>query len=504
MKVYEAIIGLEIHAELKTISKMFCACRNSSAEAPNTNVCPICLGHPGTLPVPNKQAIDWTILAGLALHCKINRSSKFDRKNYFYPDLPKGYQISQYDQPLAYGGYLDIDEQKISITRIHLEEDTGKSTHLKENDYTLLDFNRAGTPLMELVSEPVIKDAATAKKFCQAYQQILRYLEISNADMEKGEMRCEANVSVQESGRWAYQDGRIIGLKRYRLNPKVEVKNINSFRAVERAINFEIERQTAVLKNGEKIIAETRGWDENRAQTVSQRIKESSADYRYFPEPDIPPLSISEADLEKIQRTLPELPGEKIKRFEREYGFKKEIAAVLANDKELANWTENVISELGAWIEAQGDEEGRQKKKLAQAAGNWITSELLKHLNANNQRISDLKISAENFAELICLIYQNKINSSAGQLILEAMYENGGDPTDIMQTLNLEQLDDHAELEKIIINTIALCPEQANDYRRGKSALLQFFIGKIMAETRGKANPKTLKKLLEKLLLEKK
>jgi aspartyl-tRNA(Asn)/glutamyl-tRNA(Gln) amidotransferase subunit B len=348
------------------------------------------------------------------------------------------------------------------------------------------------------VTEPVIKDAATAKKFCQTYQQILRYLDISNADMEKGEMRCEANVSVQEAGKWKYQDGKIIGKH---LNPKVEVKNINSFRAVEKAINFEIARQTAALEKGEEIIAETRGWDENKGATVSQRVKETSADYRYFPEPDIPPLKIDEADLAKLQADLPELPAEKIFRFVREYGFKKEIAEILASDKDLADFSENVISELDAWIEANGDEEARQEKRLAKTAGNWLTSELLKYLNANNQRIIDLKITAENFAELICLVYQNKINSSAGQMILEKMYKNGGDPTDIMTDLGLEQIDDTAELIKVTEKIIAVNSKQAAEYRSGKTNLLQFFIGQIMAETNGKANPKILKELLEKMLI---
>lgn len=501
MKTYEAIIGLEIHAELKTRSKMFCSCDNDSeGKAPNTTVCPICLGHPGTLPVPNKQAIDWTILTGLALHGKISRLSKFDRKNYFYPDLPKGYQISQYDAPLAYEGFLEIDGRKIDITRIHLEEDTGKSVHQKGQDQTLLDFNRAGTPLMELVTEPVLKDAAEAKKFCQAYQQILRYLGISNADMEKGEMRCEANVSVQEKGTWKYEKGHILPRGKNKLNPKVEVKNINSFRAVEKAINFEIERQTAALEKGEKIIAETRGWDENKAQTVSQRTKETSADYRYFPEPDIPPLQIGEDWIGRLRAELPELPDAKTERFRREYGFSPEIAATITSDKKLADWTEAVISELDAWIEANGDEEARQEKRLAKVAGNWITSELLKHLNANGQKISDLKITAENFAELICLVYQEKINSSAGQRILDEMYRKGGDPTDIMQNLGLEQLDNTAELESIIREVIAKNPSQTEEYRGGKTALLQFFIGQAMAATRGKANPKILKTLLEKLL----
>ncbi len=498
---YDAIIGLEIHAELKTKSKMFCACNNNSdGLAPNTTVCPICLGHPGTLPVPNKQAIDWAILTGLALHCGINRLSKFDRKNYFYPDLPKGYQISQYDLPFCYDGYLDISDHKVLITRIHLEEDTGKSIHFKDQDYTLLDFNRAGTPLLELVTEPVITDAAEAKKFCQAYQQILRYLGASNADMEKGEMRCEANVSVQAKGTWEYKKGLILAKGKNSLNAKVEVKNINSFRSVEKAIKLEIERQTALIKKGEKIIAETRGWDDNKNETVSQRVKESSADYRYFPEPDIPPLKIDDAWLSRLEAELPELPADKKIRFIREYGLSSEIAEVLTMDKNLANWTEEVISELDAWIEATGDKAARQEKKLAKTAGNWITSELLKHLNATGQTISDLKITAENFAELICLIYQGKINSSAGQEILEKMYTGGGDPEAIMTELGLEQMDNTAEIEEAVKKVIAKNPTQLEQYRSGKTAVLQFFVGQVMAETRGKANPNIVKELLEKLL----
>ncbi|MFZ4632269.1 MAG: Asp-tRNA(Asn)/Glu-tRNA(Gln) amidotransferase subunit GatB [Patescibacteria group bacterium] len=498
---YDVIIGLEIHAELKTKSKMFCACNNNANDkAPNTNVCPICLGHPGTLPVPNREAINWTLMTGLALHCKINRLSKFDRKNYFYPDLPKGYQISQYDLPLCYGGYLEIEDNNISITRIHLEEDTGKSAHFKEQDYTLLDFNRAGTPLMELVTEPVIKNAHEAKKFCQAYQQILRYLDISNADMEKGEMRCEANISLQESGKWEYKDGLIKPLGKYSLNSKVEVKNINSFKAVEKAINFEIERQSAALNKSEKIIGETRGWDENKAITVSQRIKESSADYRYFPEPDIPPLKIDEDWLARLEAELPEMPGIKKKRFIREYNFTPDIAELITSDKELADWTENVISELDAWIEINGDEESRQEKRLSKTAGNWITSELLKHLNSDNKRINDLRLTAENFAELICLVYQDKINSSAGQRILEEMYNNGGDPSDIMRFMGLEQIDNTKELEIVVEKIINANQIQATAYRGGKVTLIQFFIGQVMAETRGKANPKIVQEILERLL----
>lgn len=501
MKKYEVIIGLEIHAELSTKSKMFCSCSNDAEnKKANTAVCPICLGHPGTLPVPNKSAIEAVIACGLALDCKINLKSKFDRKNYFYPDLPKGYQITQFDLPFAYLGSLNLGDTKIAITRIHLEEDTGKSIHPKNSDYTLIDFNRAGTPLMELVTDPVIKDASQAKEFCQKFQQILRYLEISQADMEKGQMRCEANVSLQEIGKYKIINGKIKPLKKYKLNNKVEVKNINSFRSLEKAINFEIKRQEKELLGGEEIVAETRGWDENRQETVSQRIKESSADYRYFPEPDIPPINIDGKWLAKIKAVLPELPDNKIKRFQREYGLKLEMAETLCATKELSHFSEQVISELNAWIEASGDDPRRQDKKLAQIASNWLSGELLKHLNTNKESISDLRLTAENFAELVCLIYQNKINSSAGQIILDIMYKNGGDPSDIMIELNLEQLDDRLELEKTIKIILEEHPTQVLEYKSGKLNIIQFLLGKVMSQTKGKANPGVAKEILQELL----
>lgn len=501
MTKYEAIIGLEIHAELATKSKMFCSCdNNSDNKKANTNVCPICLGHPGTLPVPNKSAIEAVIACGLALDCKINLKSKFDRKNYFYPDLPKGYQISQFDLPLAYSGFLNLGSDKIEITRIHLEEDTGKSTHPKGSDYTLIDFNRAGTPLMELVTDPVIKDASQAKDFCQKFQQILRYLEISQADMEKGEMRCEANVSLQEIGKFKNKNGVITPLKKYKLNNKVEVKNINSFRSLEKAINYEIKRQESELESGQEIIAETRGWDENKNKTVSQRVKESSADYRYFPEPDIPPINIDGKWLAKIKASLPELPDNKIKRFQQEYGLKAEMAETLCATKELSHFTEQVISELNAWIEANGDDPRRQDKKLAQIASNWLSGELLKHLKLNKENITDLRLTAENFAELVCLIYQNKVNSSAGQIILDIMYKNGGDPTDIMRDLSLEQLDSRSDLEETIKNILIKHPSQVADYKSGKLNIIQFLLGQVMAQTKGKANPTLAKEILQDLL----
>jgi len=499
---YDVIIGMEIHAELKTKSKMFCECDNDpEGKRPNENTCPICLGHPGTLPIPNKKAIEWTILTGLALNCRVNQESKFDRKNYFYPDLPKGYQISQYDFPFVYNGSLDIGDKKISITRIHLEEDTAKNTHPVGADYSLIDFNRSSTPLMELVTEPVIENVAEAKKFCQRYQQILRYLDISNADMEKGEMRCEANVSVQERGKWEYKGNcEIEAIGDYKLNPKVELKNINSFRSIEKAIKYEIDRQKKAIENGESLIQETRGWDDNKSKTIRQRVKETSADYRYFPEPDIPPIEISASWVDEIKSQLIELPPKKIKRFQKQYDLTEETAELLASGKHLANFTEHVISELRAWIDSTGDNWERQKKKLAKLASNWLGSELMKFLKIDNISIKDIKITPENFAELITLVYQGKINSSAGQKILAIMYKKGGDPTDIMKDLGLEQIDDSAALEKIVKEVIDSNPTQLEEYKNGKENVLQYFVGQTMAKSKGKANPKKVIELLKKLL----
>ncbi len=498
---YDVIIGLEIHAELKTKSKMFCSCNNDAqGKAPNTTVCPICMAHPGTLPVPNKQAIEWTILIGLALNCKINELSKFDRKNYFYPDLPKGYQISQYDLPIAYDGFLEVDGQPVLITRIHLEEDTGKLIHPAGKKHSLVDYNRAGTPLIELVTEPVIKDAATAKKFAQNYQQILRFLNISNADMEKGEMRCEANISLQEKGKWKYANGQILPVGDYKLNPKVELKNINSFRYMEKAVDYEIKRQIKALRDKEKLVQETRGWNNDKGITFSQRVKETSADYRYFPEPDIPPLKIGQKWVDEIKCHMSELPAQKIKRFMEEYFFSDKEAEILAGDKNLAKFTEQVMCELHSWISASGDTFERQKHKLGKATANWLINELFKHLKAEGKGVGQIKITPENFAEFITLVYQDKVNSSAAQTILAQMIKKGGDPTDIMAELGLEQLDDKAALEKIIAEVVFKNQKQAAEYKAGKTNVLQFLVGQVMAATRGKANPKLLLEILTAIL----
>jgi len=496
---YDVIIGLEIHAELKTKSKMFCSCNNDSENAkPNTNVCPICLAHPGTLPIPNKQAIDWLILLGLGLHCKINQFSKFDRKNYFYPDIPKGYQISQYDLPFTYDGYLEIDDEKIQITRIHMEEDTGKSRHPKGGNHSLIDFNRAGTPLIELVTEPVISNAEVAKKFCQRYQQILKYLEISDADMEKGQMRCEANISLQEKGKWEYLGNcEIKPIGDYKLNPKIEVKNINSFKAVEKAIEYEIIRQSKALDKNEQLNQETRGWDESKGKTIFQRKKESSADYRYFPDPDIPPIITSDQQIKKLQSQLIELPHKKKVRFMEQYGFNNEAAEILISDKNLAKYTEQVISELKEWIDSSGEDWEKQETKITKTASNWLISQLLKHLNENKEKIQNIKITPENFAELVSLVFLKKINSNTGQKILDIMYKNGGDPSNIVKDLGLEQIDNDDELIEVIKEIIKNNPTQVEQYKQGKESVLQYFVGQIMKETKGKANPQKAMELLK-------
>ncbi len=498
---YDIIIGLEIHAELNTKSKMFCSCLNKSDNLkPNINVCPVCLAHPGTLPVPNKSAIEKTILLALALNCQINQETKFDRKNYFYPDLPKGYQISQYDKPFGFDGYLEIGDEKIEINRIHLEEDTGKIFHDKNGQKTLIDFNRAGNPLLEMVTKPTIKSALQAKVFAQNFQKILRYLNISNADMEKGEMRCEANVSLQEKDCWYHKNGEIIAKNKNKLNSKVEVKNINSFKALEKAINFEIKRQAELLDKKTEIIAETRGWQESSEETVYQRKKETAADYRYFKEPDIPLFKIEKEEILNIKNQLVELPINKKKRLIRQYGIKSDSAEILVNDKLLADFFEKTVSELGAWIKAEGDKYIRQEKKLAQTTANWINGELLKHLKANKKSAKDIKITAENMAELISLVWREKINSNTAQKLLKIMYENGGDPSDIMADLGLEQIDNSQELEKVIKRIIEENKKQLKEYKAGKLTVLKYFIGQVMAATRGKANPRVVKELLEEIL----
>ncbi|NTV41465.1 MAG: Asp-tRNA(Asn)/Glu-tRNA(Gln) amidotransferase subunit GatB [Candidatus Moranbacteria bacterium] len=485
MSKYNVTIGMEIHVELKTHSKMFCSCKNGlgSEKQPNVHICPVCSAQPGTLVVPNRKAVEAVQLAGLALNCKLNLKSKFDRKNYFYPDLPKGYQISQYDQPLCGLGYLNVDGKKIGITRIHLEEDTGKLIHPQGADYTLVDLNRAGVPLMELVTEPDIENGEQARLFCTKFQQICRYLGISDADMEKGNMRCEVNLSLYKDS-----EDRLSGTK-------VEVKNINSFRFVENAINYEIQRQSEILDEGGKIVQETRGWDSIKNVTVSQRKKESAHDYRYFPEPDIPPMEFDEAYVQELKMRLPELPDAKEKRFAQEYGLKEVDIAIITAQMDLAEYFENVIGEIREKISSH--EISSTEDKAIKLAVNYLVSELRKHLAENKHDMRDMKISPENYAELIGFVADGKINSSAAQTVLKEMYHTGGDPSQIIEEKNLGQMEDVGELESAVDKVLADNQKSVEDFKAGKENALKFLMGQVMKETGGKANPQVVMEILK-------
>ncbi len=475
---YIPTIGLEIHAELNTQSKMFCSCKNDPLEKqPNVNICPVCTGHPGTLPVANEDAIKKVIQMGLALECEIAERSKFDRKNYFYPDLPKGYQISQYDMPLCGKGHLLIQGRDIHITRIHMEEDTGRLLH-GGGDYSLVDFNRAGIPLMELVTEPDITSATEARGFAQEFQLILKYLGISDADMEKGEMRVEANISIREEAT-------------EKLGTKVEVKNLNSFSSLEKAILFETERQTKLLEEGGKVVQETRGWNDATEETVSQREKEEAHDYRYFPEPDIPPMRFSQDEISMIRGRIPELPQQKRQRFQTQYGLSSQEIEIFVAKKDLAGYFEQVVSELG-----EGDTLASQKK--TQLTANYLLSDLLALLK--NGSFEELKITAEDFAELISLIERGDISSAIAKKVLSEMFRTGSDPDHVIQDLGLSLVSDEAEIERIAKEVIAKNPKAVEDFKKGKEVSLQFLFGQMMAQTKGTVSPDLAQSILRKLL----
>lgn len=491
MAQYEATIGMEVHVELKTASKMFCGCKNGLGleTTPNVNICHVCTAQPGALPVPNEKAIEAVQKVGLALNCALRYHSKFDRKNYFYPDLPKGYQISQYDEPFCEAGTIEIGGKLFRITRIHLEEDTGKSMHPEAADYTLVDYNRAGVPLMELVTEPDFSTAKDARAFCQKLRQILRYLEVSDADMEKGQMRCEVNISLHKVG-----EDRLSGTK-------VEVKNLNSFKSVERSIEYEMKRQTEALENGEAIIQETRGWDEGRGITVSQRKKESAHDYRYFPEPDIPPFEFTADDIKRLKDDLPELPDAKQKRFVSEYGLPEADVVILVEDKDIATYFEAVVSELGAKID--GGETKADLNRMVKLAANYFITEVRKYLADKGKEIKELPISAENYAEFVAIVADGKINSSAAQTVLKEMLSGSDgdtDPSHIIDRLNLVQMSDAGELETIVDTILANNAQSVADFKAGKQNAFQFLIGQVMSATKGKANPKVTAELLKKKL----
>lgn len=482
---YETVIGLEIHIQLKTKSKMFCGSDNRDTLDSNVCVCPICTGHPGVLPVINQQALHYAVLMAKALNCQVLPEIKFDRKNYFYPDLPKGYQISQYDLPLARNGWLEIENEKIRINRVHLEEDAAKNIHT--NDGTLVDFNRAGTPLLEIVTESDIHSPGQAKVFLQELQKIARYLDISEADMEKGHLRCDANISLRPMGDEA-------------LYCKTEIKNLNSFRSVERALAYEIERQTDLWQRNQAPEEQsTRGWNEK--ETIPQRTKEESADYRYFPEPDLPPLNLQEIYVE-----LPELPQAKAKRFQEEYALNIREAGLLTESVAVADFFEETISELRSWLESLDPdapaEEIWQKsgKKLVRLVFGYLTSDIFKLCRAEKVEFKDIKITPENLAEFITLIYQNKINRQAAQKILALMFTKGSDPSQIMEGQQFAQISDTAILEKAVEEAINTNPQAIQEYKAGKQNAIMFLVGQVMKTTQGKANPQVVLELLKKKL----
>ncbi|MDD4062185.1 MAG: Asp-tRNA(Asn)/Glu-tRNA(Gln) amidotransferase subunit GatB [Candidatus Pacebacteria bacterium] len=485
---YETVIGLEVHVELNTDSKMFCSCKNESDnKTPNINICPVCSGHPGTLPVANKKAIEKTIRVGLALGCQIPEYSKFDRKNYFYPDLPKAYQISQNENPFCLGGSLNVDGRDIKITRIHLEEDAGKLVHSSDSDSSLVDFNRSGVPLMELVTEPVIKSAKEATRFAQELRLILKYLNVSNVDLEKGEMRADANISLSSA------PGKLDGVR-------VEIKNLNSFRSIERALEYEIKRQQELLDSGGVVVQETRGWDDNKQITIGQRSKEQSHDYRYFPDPDLPPVYIKDSgiDLQRIKSSIVELPQQRRSRFQEEYSLSDKETEFLVTDKELGDYYEKVVSELRNWIKETDITLSVDDvmPKLSRLAANYLLTDF------QSLRTGDeLPIDPENFAEFVCLIYKDKMSSKVAKEVLKEMFNTGGDPSQIIKDKGLTELEDESEIELMIEMVIKENPKAVEDYRQGKEASFKFLIGGIMAKTKGRANPKVIEKILKEKLI---
>ena len=468
---YESVIGLEIHARINSKTKMFCRCSNNIFnEKPNSHVCPICMGFPGMLPATNQEAIKKGIKAALAMNCKVREFSKFDRKSYFYPDLPKGFQISQYDMPISEHGKVTItfedgSTKDIGVTRLHMEDDAGKLVHVSGG--TLVDFNRSGTPLMEIVSEPDLNSVEEASLYARQLQKILRYVDVSDADMEKGQLRFDINVSVRPKGE-------------KKLGIRSEVKNLNSFRSMEKALEFEINRQIGVLKSGNEVIQETRGWDDNKEITVSQRGKEEAADYRYFPEPDIPPLVVTKEMTEELKKEIPELPDAKAKRYQDELGLPTIDAHQLASSIELSDYFEKAIKVSG------------QAKKTA----NWILSELM----AIEKNIGNIKLSPENLGKLVKLIEDGVITGKIAKDIFTEMYEGNLDPEKVIEKKGLKVMSDTGELEKICKEVIDSNPQIVADFKEGKERAFGALIGQVMATTKGSANPKLVNEILRKLL----
>jgi len=487
---YETIIGLEVHVQLLTERKMFCDCSAAYADAaPNTHVCPVCMALPGVLPVINRKAVEYTVMTALALNCEIPDFSKFDRKNYPYPDLLKGYQISQYDLPLSRNGWLEIQREgheprRIGITRAHLEEDTARLTHRTDpatgEGYSLIDMNRAGVPLMEIVSEPDLRSPEEAAAYLVKLRQILRYIGVSKANMEEGNFRCDANISLRPAGSSAF-------------GAKVEIKNMNSFRAVENALRYEVERQTRALQAGEPIPQETRGWVEPEGRTVSQRSKEEANDYRYFPDPDLPPVTLTSADVQAIRARLPELPDARIRRFTEAYGLTPYHAALLAETRDRAEYFEQALQ--GAHGKT-GDALQRDARLLA----NWMVGDMTRLLNANAMEITETRIAPDQLYAMISLVEAGTITGAAAKTVFEEMFASGKPAAAIVRELGLEPMSGHDEIAAIVERVIEGNPKPVADYRAGKQEAIKFLIGQAMRETKGRANPETLATLFRQRL----
>lgn len=472
---YEAVIGLEVHAQMLTDTKVFCGCSTKFGSGPNTQTCEICIGMPGVLPVLNKKALEFAVRTGLATHCTISSYSRFARKNYFYPDLPKGYQISQYEHPICEHGFIEIvvdgETRRIGITRIHMEEDAGKNIHEGGGNYSFVDLNRAGVPLMEIVSEPDIRSPKEASEYMKKLRSILRYLGVCDGNMEEGSLRCDANVSVRPAGQKEF-------------GTRAEVKNINSFRFVEKAIEYEIKRQVKVVEEGGEIIQETRLWDSGKGITESMRSKEEAHDYRYFPEPDLVPIMADRNWVEDIKAGLPELPDARRDRFVSEYDIPQYDADLLTSEKALAGWFEEAVRSGG-----------RPK-----AVSNWMMGDLMRLLNEENKIIEECPLRPAQLAQMLGLVEKGTISGKIAKTVFEEMYRSGKNAEEIVREKGLLQISDESAIEKAVDEVIAKSPEEAERYKAGDEKLLGFFVGQVMKAMKGKANPKMLNELLKKKL----
>ncbi|TYA10255.1 Asp-tRNA(Asn)/Glu-tRNA(Gln) amidotransferase subunit GatB [Paenibacillus faecis] len=472
---YETVIGLEVHVELHTKTKIFCGCSTEFGAPPNTHTCPVCLGHPGVLPVLNRQAVDYAMKAAMALNCEIGDVSKFDRKNYFYPDSPKAYQISQYDQPIGENGYIDIEvdgrTKRIGITRLHLEEDAGKLTHVDGGYASLVDFNRVGTPLVEIVSEPDISSPEEARAYLEKLRAIMQYCEVSDVKMEEGSMRCDANISLRPWGQKEF-------------GTRAELKNMNSFRGVVRGLEYEQYRQAEILDEGGEVVQETRRWDEAQGKTFSMRGKEEAHDYRYFPDPDLVKIHIDQAWKDRIRASIPELPDARKARYTAEYGLPEYDAGVITSSKPLADLFENSL-------EYTSD---------AKAVSNWIMGDLLGYLNSNGLELPQVKLTGQGLGEMINLIEKGTISSKIAKTVFKEMLQSGKLPQQIVEEQGLVQISDEGAILEIVKEVVANNPASVQDYKAGKEKAIGFLVGQVMKQSKGKANPGLVNKLLVEVL----